>query len=282
MGTTIASDGIHLHHEVFGRSSGEPVLLIQGLGADSGGWAFQRLALAPHYRTIVFDNRGVGRSDKPLGAYSIEQMALDAVRVLDAAGVESAHVVGASMGGAIAQVVAVLHPERVRSLTLACTACRNHPWRRELLSEWAVVAEERGMGELSRTAMRWLIGPRSLRRFSPLLGAFGPLAMAIPPHAFVGQVGAILEAGDAEGIRELLTTISVPTLVMVGSQDILTPLGDSEELVESIPGAELVVVTGAAHGFMVEHATTFNRELLAFLSRARHRRALDAPDACAS
>ena len=118
-----ASDGIRLHYGVSGRRSGPPVLLIQGLGADKSLWNLQRLALAPRYHTIAIDNRGAGRSDKPYGVYSLEQMADDAVAVLDDAGVDDAHVVGASMGGAIAQLVAIRHPHRVRSLTLACTAC---------------------------------------------------------------------------------------------------------------------------------------------------------------
>src|SRR5687767_6858907 len=112
----VSDDGIRLHYDVFGRRNGEPVLMIQGLGADSRGWTFQRAAIGRRYRGIVFDNRGVGRSGKPVGSYDLEQMAADAVAVLDAAGVDSAHVMGASMGGVIAQILAVRNPERVRSL----------------------------------------------------------------------------------------------------------------------------------------------------------------------
>ena len=121
-----ASDGVRLHYSVTGRPGGAPVVMIQGLGADKHLWDLQRLALAPRYRTIALDNRGAGRSDKPFGTYSITQMADDVITVMDHAGVADAHVVGASMGGVIAQVLAVLHPERVRSLTLACTACRQN------------------------------------------------------------------------------------------------------------------------------------------------------------
>src|SRR4029453_15783458 len=95
---------------------------------------------------------GGGRSKKPFGPYTLEQMADDAIAVLDHAGVESAHVMGASMGGAIAQMIGLKYPERVRSLVLACTACRNHAWRRELLSEWATTATERGMGAMAQEA----------------------------------------------------------------------------------------------------------------------------------
>jgi 3-oxoadipate enol-lactonase len=261
-----SEDGVQLHYQQTGRSSGPPVLLIQGLGTDKHGWDLQRLALASSYRTIALDNRGAGRSDKPHGPYSIEQMAADAVAVLDHAGVDTAHVVGASMGGAISQFMMLNHRERVRSLTLACTACRNHQWRRELIGRWAQIAGERSMGAMTNEAARWVIGPRSFRRLVPMLGWLGPLAFSRPAHAFAAQCEAILAVDDEQA--EQLGTIDIPTLVIVGNQDILTPRGDSEELADRIPTAELVVVSGAAHGFMVEHATTFNRILLEFLGRA--------------
>jgi 3-oxoadipate enol-lactonase len=273
-----ASDGARLHYSVTGRGSGPPVLLIQGLGADKHGWTMQRLGLAPWFRTIVFDNRGAGRSDKPYGHYSLEQMADDAIAVLDAAGVESAHIVGASMGGAISQIVGIRHPERVRSLTLACTACEHHPWRIELLGEWAEIAKTRGMGAMTAAAARWVIGPRSFRRLTPGVGWLGPLAMARSAHAFAGQVAAILDMDDS--VANELVNITVPTLVIVGNQDILTPRGDSEHLAELIPTAELVVISGAAHGFMIEHATTFNTNLMAFLNKAErvHQASVQADD----
>ena len=260
-----AGDGIRLHYEAFGRRNGPPVLMVQGLGTDKHGWDLQRIALAPRYRTIALDNRGAGRSDKPFGTYSLEQMADDAIAVLDHTGVESAHVIGASMGGAISQVIALKYPDRVRSLTLACTACRHHPWRRELLSDWASMATERGMGAMAGEAARWVIGPRSFRRVWPMLGWFGPLALGRPAHAFVAQVRAILATDDS--LADELHNLTMATLILVGNQDILTPRGDSEELAERIPGAELVVISGAAHGLMIEHASTFNRLLLDFLGR---------------
>ncbi len=260
-----STDGIRLHYEVIGRSNAPAVLMIQGLGADKHGWDMQRIALATRYRVVALDNRGAGRSDKPFGTYTLEQMAADAIAVLDDVGIERAHVVGASMGGAISQIVGLKYPERVISLTLACTACRNHPWRRELLQGWATTANERGMGAMAAEAARWVIGPRSFRRLLPAFGWLGPLAMGRTAHAFVAQVKAILEVD--ESVSELLETVDIPTLVMVGNQDILTPRGDSEEIADRMPNAELVVISGAAHGFMVEHASTFNRVLMEFLGR---------------
>src|SRR5689334_23616734 len=269
-----AADGTRLHYSVSGRRDGEPVLMIQGLGADSRGWLRQRLAFAARHRVIVFDNRGVGRSDRPPGPYDLEVMAEDALTVLDAAGVTDAHVMGASMGGVISQIIAVRHPERVRSLILACTACRQLPWRRELLAEWAEVAERDGMGGFTTYAVRWVMGPRSLRRFWPALGLVGTLAQNLTPDSFLAQVQAILATDD--DLRFELREVRAPTLVLVGTQDILTPLGDSEEIADLIPGAELAVIGGGAHGFMFEHASAFNRTVLDFLRRVIDERQLPA------
>lgn len=118
---------------------------------------------------------------------------------------------------------------------------------------------------MTHEAARWVIGPRSFRRLLPAFGWMGPLAMGRPSHAFVAQVRAILATDEA--MADQLSSITVPALVMVGNQDILTPRGDAEEIAERLPNAELVVISGAAHGFMVEHASTFNRVLLEFLGR---------------
>jgi len=259
-------DGISIHTQVTGRSDAPPVLLIQGLGMNKNGWALQRIAMATKYRTIAIDNRGAGRSSIPSQPFTLENMADDALSVLDHYGVRDAHVVGASMGGAIAQILAVKYPSRVRSLTLACTACRNLPWRNELLRYWADTANVRGLRQWADESARWLIGPRSFRRLAPAIGWLGPLATFRPSRGFSAQVGAILDTDDSM-VAEL-GRITCPTLVVVGNQDILTPRADSEEIAERIPQAELVVISGAAHGLMIEHASTFNRVVLDFIDRA--------------
>jgi 3-oxoadipate enol-lactonase len=260
-----ATDGARIHYEVTGKNGKTPVLMIQGLGASKNAWNLQRIAMATRFRCISFDNRGAGRSDKPTEPFTLEQMADDAVAVLDAAGIETAHVVGASMGGVISQIVAVKYPQRVRSLTLVCTACRNHPWRQELLQSWAKTAEEKGMIEVGKEAAQWVMSPRSFRRLVPAFTWMGPLAALRPRHSFVSQIDAILNT--REDLVDQLSTITAPTMVIVGNQDILTPRGDSEEIAERIPNSELVVISGAAHGLMMEHSSTFNKILIEFLQR---------------
>jgi 3-oxoadipate enol-lactonase len=261
------ADGTRIHYALAGRRDAEPLLMVHGLGADIRGWTMQRRALAARYRLVMVDNRGVGRSDRPEGPYDLEVMAADALAALDHAGYGSAHVVGASMGGIIAQVIGVRHPERVRSLTLACTACHHFEWRRELLHEWAEQAQAYGMREFVRRNLRWMVGPRSLRRTWPAMAVLGPLAFNVPAASFVAQIQAILNIDD--GLRGELTEVVAPTLVLVGSQDVLTTQGDGEELASLIPGAELQVVRGGAHLFMVEHAGAFNRTVLDFLGRTQ-------------
>lgn len=261
----VTADGTRIAYALGGRRDAQPLLMIHGLGADTRGWLAQTRALGSRFRLVMVDNRGVGRSDRPEGPYDLEVMAADAVAALDHAGYGSAHVMGASMGGLIAQALAVRHPERVRSLTLACTACHHVEWRVELLEEWAEEAEALGMREFVRRNLGWLVGTRSLRRLAPALTVLGPLAFNVPVTSFVGQVQAILAIDD--DLRAELTGITAPTLVMVGSQDVLTTQGDSEEIASLIPGAELAVVRGGAHLFMVEQAGAFNRTATAFLDR---------------
>jgi 3-oxoadipate enol-lactonase len=259
-----ASDGFSVAYDVYGKSDGEPLLLIQGLGADSRGWALQRMSLSRRFRCIAVDNRGVGGSAGAPHPLSLEQMASDAVAVLDAEEIESAHVMGASMGGAIAQFVGVRHASRVRSLVLACTACRHHEWRRELLEEWAEAVGRDGMSALGAEGLRWLVGPRLHRRFGGWLNLMARILLQASPENFVAQVHAILDVPD--DLRFELSTVQVPTLVITGTQDLLTPLGDAEELHELIEPSQLVELRGAGHSLMVEAPSAYNRAVLDFLS----------------
>ena len=274
MSAATSGDGATIAYSAWGRRDGTPVLMIQGLGIDHRGWGLQRGAFGRRHRCVAPDNRGTGHSDAPPGPYDLMQMASDAIAVLDAEKIERAHIVGASMGGVIAQVIGVLHPESVRSLTLACTACRHHDWRRELLTEWASAVDDRGMNGLMDDAMRWMIGPRIQRRFGVFVNVLARALIQTKPHAFVAQVDAILAASDE--LRFALSNISAPTLVVTGSQDTLTPLGDAEELAELIPTSRLYVMRGAAHGLMAEAPNAFNDVVLAFLDE------IDAANAVAT
>jgi 3-oxoadipate enol-lactonase len=276
MGEVVVADGVRIAYHAWGRRDRSPVVMIQGLGMDGRGWALQRGAFGRKHRCVAPDNRGTGRSDAPPGPYDLARMANDVIAVMDDAGIERAHIVGASMGGVITQIVGVLYPDRVLSLTLACTACHHHEWRRELLAEWAEVVDRRGMQGLMDDGMRWLIGSRLQRRFGVFVNVLARVLVQTKPHAFVAQVDAILAATDE--LRFELPNITAPTLVITGSQDTLTPLGDAEELAELIPTSRLYVLRGAAHGLMAEAPNAFNEVVLRFLDEVDMKRATAVAD----
>jgi 3-oxoadipate enol-lactonase len=264
VGDICTSDGIKIAYDTWGARDGSPVLMIQGLGMNARAWALQRGAFGRQHRCLGIDNRGTGHSDAPPGPYDLLRMAQDAIEVLDAEEIPRAHVVGASMGGVIAQILGVVYPDRVHSLTLACTACRHHEWRRELLAEWADEVTKHGMTALTDDGMRWLIGSRLQRRFGVFVNVLARVLIQTKPHAFAAQIGAILAMPD--DMRGELHAITAPTLVITGSQDTLTPLGDAEELAELITTSRLYVLRGAAHGLMAETPNAFNDAVLRFLA----------------
>jgi len=263
MPATRAADGTRVFYDTFGKADGEPLVLIMGLAIDRWGWIRQRAMLAKHFRCISIDNRGAGLSDKPTGGYDLFTMAGDVESVMDAEGIDSAHIVGYSLGGVLAQVLAVRSPERVRSLVLASTACRIKDWRREVLSDWVQLVEARGARAFSQENLRWVAAARHMRWIAPLAPAFAPLFVRAPAHGITGQIQAL--AGITEQVHEELLDVDVGTLVIVGSQDILTPVADSEEIAHLIKGARLQVISGAAHGAVVTDATVFNRAIESFL-----------------
>ena len=142
-----STDGIQIHYEALGRKSAPAVLMIQGLGADKHGWDMQRYVLALKYRVIAFDNRGAGRSDKPFSEYSLEQMADRCDHACSTRSASSGRTSSAPRWVARSACwSACNYPERVDSLTLACTAGRNHAWRRELVEGWAAASRGQGHG----------------------------------------------------------------------------------------------------------------------------------------
>lgn len=262
MPSAVAADGTRIYYDTFGNPDGEPLLLLMGLAVDRWGWIRQRADLARRFRCIAIDNRGAGLSEKPDGPYDVFTMSGDALCVLDAEGIDSAHVMGFSLGGVMAQVLAVRSPDRIRSLVLASTACRVQDWRRELFAEWAELVTERGVRAFALENLRWIAAARHLRWVAPVAPALGPLLVRAPAHAVLGQLHAITSI--TEQLHDELRGVTTPTLVIVGSQDILTPVADSEEIVHRIPKATFKVVAGAAHSLVVTDAKVFNRAVTAF------------------
>ena len=260
-------DDIQLYYEEHGQ--GEPLLLIMGLGASTLAWSEQIRTLGREFRLIAFDNRGAGRSDKPAVRYTIALFADDSAGLMDALGIDSAHVYGQSMGGFIAQELALRHPQRVRTLVLASTSCGG---RR------AVVASPENLAGIG---MMNVLSPReAAEKGLPLLYSAEFIArhhdalvqrslreaeLRSPPDAFGRQVQAAVRHNTFDRLPE----IRCPTLVITGDDDKVVPAENSRVLAERIPGAELAVLPGGGHGYLVEKAAESNDIVLDFLRRHR-------------
>ncbi len=251
-----------LAHEVRGR--GETVLLIAGLGRDRRMWDAQVPALAERFRVVTFDNRGVGGSFRPAGPYSAAAMAADAAGLLDTLGVERASVVGASLGGLIAQELALSAPERVAGLALLCThpgLPSAVPMARDVLSR--IVPEpsadpyERLLG-----AMRLAFGPAYWADHSGTLAEAARARLASLPSSEAWWAQAAAGASFSWGARR----IAAPTLVMTGDEDLIVPPVNSANLRRLIPGSRLAVFPGGGHYFFTEQPGAVNRALIDFLS----------------
>jgi 3-oxoadipate enol-lactonase len=252
------NQGIKLYWEEYG--SGPPVLLIMGLSFTHEMWFRVLPALIPHYRVIVFDNRGMGRSDVPKGFYSIAKMATDARAILKAADVAAADVIGASMGGMIAQEVALLFPECVRGLVLACTS------HGSLFARWpAVTGDVRsikglGIGAWERALIPLLYaGTTPRERIDEDLEIRSRCQWCY--RGFLGQLAGILAWSSYRRLRR----IGVPTLVIHGEQDRLVPPQNGKAVASRIPGAQFRLVPDAGHMLLTDQPESCTEIVLSFL-----------------
>lgn len=263
--------GVRIYWDEQGH--GEPVFLIMGLGYTSHMWYRMRPILAAQYRTVAFDNRGVGRSDVPPGPYSIALLASDAAAVLDAAGVKSAHVVGISMGGMIAQEFALQYPERVRSLILGCTAPGGPA---------AIRAEQEAIDLLKARDMTPVQMAEAAVPFiydvgTPRARVDEDLAVRRPwfprPEGYAAQLQAIF-SWEA---YSRLPRIAAPTLVIHGESDRLIPAANAKLIADRIPGAKLVMIPHASHLFITDQPEAALHALLGFLAAQSAAKPAEAP-----
>jgi 3-oxoadipate enol-lactonase len=257
-----APDGARLH--VIDQGKGDAVLWLQGLNAPAAAWAVQLAHFAQSWRGIAPDARGVGQSDAPPGPYAAKQLSEDAVAVLDAANVERAHVVGLSLGGAVAQELALANPGRVRSLALLATFAAQTPRSRALLEAWralypVAIADPKLRKAWELQAYSWLFTDRFWRSEANIRAALRFASTQPPqtPEGFLGQVDAAL-SHDA---RERLPSLKLPALVIHGALDQLSPKENGEELARLIPGAELLILPEVGHAVNLEGQRAVNGAL---------------------
>jgi pimeloyl-ACP methyl ester carboxylesterase len=249
-----------------------PVLLLGGLSDPAEAWEAQIDAFAGRYRVIAPDNRGAGRSPLPADGVSITAMAEDAAGILRTLGVESAHVGGFSMGGAIAQELALRHPSLVRSLVLNGTWTRPDAYFRRMVAAWIAAARDAASArDLLEAFFLWVYSPRAHddgsadRYIDETLAS--PLAQG--PEAFFATAHALI---DWPGAADRISDIDVPALVIVGAEDINCPPRHAREIASLLPNADLVVLPDEAHQPFQESPETWNEIVGGFWARVDRER----------
>lgn len=256
-------NGIDIAYQM--RGEGTPLVMIMGLTATMDWWDPALLnALSKTYRVLIFDNRGAGRSLAPEGEFSIEQFADDTAGLMDALGIESASVLGYSMGGMIAQELALRHPEKVDRLILLATYCGGSEsvfGSKEVLMK---LADRSGtVDDLVERFLTLMFTRDWIRENRSLLDDFKARYLLAPTsdHAAARQFMATVKF-DTSG---RLGAVCVPTLVACGAEDILIPPDNSRLIAGKIPGARLIEFPGAGHGFMWQNPEKCLAELTGFL-----------------
>lgn len=258
---TIAANGINIHYEE--RGQGEPLLLLMGLGADGSLWEDHAKAYERHFRCILMDNRGAGATDKPEGPYTTAMMADDAAGLLRALGLKQARVAGISMGSAIAQELALRHPELVRSMVLISSWARCDRYAQDVFDHFRQVREKIPLPAFVRLLQLWIFSaPYYAEHQADLLeGRAKADDNPMPQHAFAAQCAACM-AHDA---LDRLGAIAQPCLLTVGDADIFTPLRFSQEMHQRLSDSELLIFPGLAHVHHWEDLGRFNQATTQFL-----------------
>lgn len=240
--STAVVEGVRLAYDVEG--AGEPLLLIQGLGYGRHGWGPAPGLLASTFRVVVFDSRGFGDSDKPQGPYTTAQLAQDALAVLDAAGIDEAHVIGISLGGMVAQELVLAQPDRVRSLVL-CSTTPGGPTAFPMPEQ--TVALMSGLPELDPLDALRLFVVNALSPDPPagLVDEIVAYRAANPPDG-AGWY-ALAGAGATHDAAARLGEIRVPTLVTHGTADNVVDVRNARLLADTIPDARLELFEGVGH-----------------------------------
>jgi pimeloyl-ACP methyl ester carboxylesterase len=258
------ANGIEISYQTHG--SGDPLILIGGFTMVKEAWAVLLKDLTRHFQVLIFDNRGVGGTTVPSEPFTIADMAADTVALMDALDIPSAHVFGVSMGGLIAQVLALDYPARVKKAALGCTT---HGGRH------AIQPEKEVMAALGRASDPKVSPEEAIRMRLPIIHSEAFLrdypervealvaesVKCFPsPKGAAGQMGAL----GRFNVRDRLGDIRCPVLVVTGSEDRMMPPENSRLLAEGIRGAVLHVIEGAGHGFFHERPEEVSRLLTAF------------------
>jgi pimeloyl-ACP methyl ester carboxylesterase len=258
----IKVDDIRIYYEIHGEGK-QTLTMIRGLGSDLSAWFPQIPEFSKHFKTLVFDNRGAGRTDKPDGPYSMKQMAQDLNGLLGALNIQRTALLGISMGGMIAQEFAIGHPEKLSCLILGCTTFGGSeaiPPSREILN--AILAGPDADEKTRRLQEQAMFCADTIANRRDVIAAYTEARSRFPiPQNSLALQAAALRAHDS---ANRLQQVQTPTLVITGADDRLIPPENSRLIAERIPGAIFNKLPGG-HLFMVEYPDAFNRAVIEFV-----------------
>ena len=257
-------NGIANHYEIDGADTGkDTIVLINGLADDLLSWGFQIPALVEAgYRVLRFDNRGIGKTDRPVGPYTSRQMAADAKALVDHLGITGFHLMGVSMGGMIAEEYAIAYPGDLKSVTLACTYGKADAFCQTMFAMWADLARQVSVPFVMRDVALWAFtGPFFEERAADaaeFAAAMAGLDQSV--ETYLAQL-SVIQTHDA---TDRIGQLKVPTLVLAGEEDILIPVRLSRQLQAAIPGARWKTVPGG-HACLWESPDPFNNAFIDFV-----------------
>jgi 3-oxoadipate enol-lactonase len=257
----IKANDIQVNYELSGKKGAQVVVLSHSLSSSLLMWDPQMDALSPYFQVLRYDIRGHGGSDAPSGAYTLELLAEDVIKLLDALEIDRVHFVGLSLGGMIGQRLAVNDSRRLKSLTLCDTAAMVPAEAQPLWQERMDKARKEGMKALSDQTMERWFTPSFLKQKFKILALIREQLLATPVSGYIGCAEAIRRLNYLDRLSE----IKIPTLIMVGEDDPGTPVSASEAMQERISNSTLVKLPSARHLSNVEQAEAFNAALLKFL-----------------
>ena len=251
----------HIHYERHG--AGFPVLFISGLNGHGAYWRDQVSAFAKSFEVVLHDHRGIGQSDHTRTAYTVEHMAGDVVQLMDALGIAKAHIVGHSTGGAMAQVLALEHPQRLASVVIAASWTKADAYFRRLFALRREILMRLGPATYLQAATLLLYPSFWISRNNERLRQLEAqlLATFSPPEIVLSRIDAILAFDRSSELSRIRT----PTLIVAAQDDVVTPAYFSEELARLIPGAEVKFFPQGGHCFTQVMSREFNQAVLPFL-----------------